>query len=446
MDGAHHAQRRRQSEDLARKLRAFVENVAEAILDDPTKFLTGLFEAAVAAAQPSLRVPGHLPEPPKGRTIVIGGGKAGGAMAAAVEAHYKAEVSGLVITRYDYAAPTEKIEIIEAAHPVPDAAGMAAAERMLEMVSGLSEDDLVLCLISGGGSALMALPADGISLEEKQSVGQTLLRSGATINEINVVRKHLSKIKGGRLARASAPARLVTLVISDVVGDDLSAIASGPTVPDPSSYADALAVVLKYDLQLPSSAMRVLEAGGDETPKPGDVIFDGNEIAIIASGSNSLEAAAKFAKAAGITPIILDDSLEGEARQVGRAMAELVEKYRDQAPCVLLSGGELTVTVKGAGKGGPNTEFLMGLASGLKGAAGVYALACDTDGADGLVDNAGAMITPDTLERAEQKGLDFGALLADNDAYSFFAALGDLVVSGPTHTNVNDFRAILIEP
>jgi hydroxypyruvate reductase len=414
----------------------------------PKIFLMSLFDAAVAAAQPSLCLPKFLPKPPKGRTIVIGGGKASAAMAAAVEAHYAAPVTGLVITRYGYAQTCEQIEIIEAAHPIPDQAGMAAAEKMMQMVAGLTPDDLVLCLISGGGSALMALPADGISLEEKQRVNQTLLRCGATITEMNIVRKHLSKIKGGRLASASAPAKLVTLVISDVVGDDLSAIASGPTMPDPSTYVDALAIIEKYNMELPSSALAVLKAGLDETPKPGDVIFADNEVEIIASGVNSLEAAAKIARAAEITPIILDDSLEGEARDVGREMAGIVADYKDQAPCVLLSGGELTVTVKGAGKGGPNTEFLMGLAHGLEGAENIYALACDTDGADGQaegkIDNAGAMIRPDTLSRAIVEGLDFEDLLANNDAYGFFETLGDLVFSGPTFTNVNDFRAILI--
>ena len=413
-------------------------------MTDPKKFLLSLFDAAVAAAQPSLCVPTYLPEPPKGRCIVIGGGKAGGAMAAAVEKHYDSEISGLVITRYDYAVPCEHIEIIEAAHPVPDAAGMAGAERMLKTVAGLSEDDLVLCLISGGGSALMALPANGITLDEKQSVNQTLLRSGAAINEMNIVRKHISKIKGGRLARASAPARLHTLLISDVVGDDVSAIASGPTVPDPSTYADALAVIKKYNMELPASVMSVLNAGEDETPKPGDAIFANNTVEIIASGLNSLEAAAKIAEQAGITPIILNDSLEGEARVVGREMAGFVSSYKDQAPCVLLSGGELTVKVEGSGKGGPNTEFLMGLAAGLEGIEDVFAIACDTDGADGLVDNAGAILTPDTLARAQTAGLDLDAMLADNDAYSFFEALDDLVISGPTHTNVNDLRAIYI--
>jgi glycerate 2-kinase len=414
------------------------------MINDPKEFLSSLFEAAVAAAQPELCVPSALPEPPKGRTIVIGGGKAGGAMAAAVEKHYAGEVSGLVITRYGYGMACDNIEIVEAAHPVPDQAGMNAAIRMLQTVGGLSAEDLVLCLISGGGSALMALPAEGISLEDKQSVNQTLLRSGVTISEMNIVRKHLSQIKGGRLAAASAPAKLVTLVLSDVVGDDLSAIASGPTVPDPSTFADALEIVQKYKMDLPASALKVLNEGISETPKPGDVLFGGNVVEIIASCRNSLDAAAKVADAAGVTAVILDDSLEGEARDVGREMANIVSGYKDRAPCVLLSGGELTVTVAGSGKGGPNTEFLMGLASGLKGAKGVFVIACDTDGADGLVDNAGAMITPDTLVRANATGLDLDVMLTNNDAYSFFEALGDLVISGPTHTNVNDFRAILI--
>ena len=416
---------------------------------EPQNFLLSVFDAAVAAAQPSLCVPNYLPNPPAenslGKTVVIGGGKAGAAMAAAVEKHYPGEVSGLVITRYDYGVPCEYIEIIEAAHPVPDQAGKAGAEKMLQLVQDLSSDDRVLCLISGGGSALMSLPAEGITLEEKQAVNQMLLKSGATINEMNIVRKHLSQIKGGRLARACAPAKLHTLVISDVVGDDLSAIASGPTVPDPSTFTDALEIIQKYNMELPSSAMVVLREGADETPKPGDAIFENNIVDIVASGRNSLEAAAHLAQEAGIKPIILDDSLEGEAREIGRAMADTLREFQNQAPCLLLSGGELTVTVAGNGKGGPNTEFLMGLAAGLKGAEGVYAIACDTDGADGLVDNAGAMITPDTLQRAGALGLDREAMLSNNDAYGFFAALDDLVVSGPTHTNVNDFRAILIE-
>jgi glycerate 2-kinase len=416
---------------------------------EPQKFLFSVFDAAVAAAQPSLCLPNFLPDPPqeksKGKTVVIGGGKASAAMAAAVEKNYSGKVGGLVITRYGYAVPCDHIEIVEAAHPVPDQAGRAGAEKMLHLVQGLTPEDLVLCLISGGGSALMALPAEGIALEEKQAVNQTLLRSGATINEMNIVRKHLSQIKGGRLARACVPARLHTLVISDVVGDELSAIASGPTVPDSSTFADALDVVRKYDMELPGSALAVLQKGVDETPKPGDAIFEKNTVEIIARGRGSLEAAAKLAQETGIKPIILDDSLEGEAREIGQAMAETVREYQDQAPCVLLSGGELTVTVSGNGKGGPNTEFLMGLAAGLEGADGVYAISCDTDGADGLVDNAGAMITPTTLRRAETLGLDLDEMLSNNDAYSFFAALDDLVISGPTHTNVNDFRAILIE-
>jgi len=411
---------------------------------EPQNFLLSVFDAAVAAAQPSLCIPSYLPDLPKGKTGVIGGGKASAAMAAAVEKHYPGEVSGLVITRYDYGVPCEQIEIIEAAHPVPDLAGRAGAEKMLQMVQEFTANDLVLCLISGGGSALMALPAEGVTLEEKQVVNQTLLRSGATISEMNIVRKHLSQIKGGRLARACVPAKLHTLIISDVVSDDLSAIASGPTVPDPSTYADTLKIVQKYDMDLPASALAVLQKGADETPKPGDEIFTNNKVEIIASGRNSLEAAAKGAQEAGITPIILNDSLEGEASEVGRTMAENIGEYREQSPCVLLSGGELTVTVAGSGRGGPNTEFLMGLAAGLKGADGVYAISCDTDGTDGLVDNAGAIITPDTLQRAEDAGLDLETRLADNDAYNFFAALDDLVVSGPTHTNVNDFRAILI--
>jgi glycerate 2-kinase len=411
---------------------------------DPQEFLLSVFHAAVKEAQPKLCLPYFFPARPKGKIVVIGAGKASAAMAAVAEDHYASEIGGLVITRFGYAVECGKIEIIEAGHPIPDIYGYNATLKMLKVLAGLSKNDLVLCLLSGGGSSLLTFPAEGLSLEDKQHINEILIRSGATINEINIIRKHLSQVKGGRLAQVCMPAELVTLVISDVVGDDLSAIASGPTVPDPSTYADALMVVKKYGLELPISAMLILQAGRDETPKPGNRNFHNNTIKVIANSDISLTAAAKVAEEAGVKPIMLGNYFEGEARDFGRKMAKVVAGHMKKAPCILLSGGELTVKVKGSGKGGPNTEFLVALAMELKGVKRVFSIACDTDGTDGSSDNAGAMITPDTLRRAEKLGLDPADTLNRNDAYNFFCALGDLIISGPTYTNVNDFRAIMI--
>jgi glycerate 2-kinase len=416
----------------------------------PTELLEAMFKAAVDAAAPAKCVPPHLPPPPKGRTIVVGAGKAGGAMARAVEDHWQGPLSGLVVTRYGHSLPCAKIELIEAAHPVPDAACREAAERILKLVQGLTPDDLVLCLISGGGSALLALPAPGLSLEDKQAVSKALLKSGATIGEMNSVRKHLSAIKGGRLALAAAPAKVVTLMISDVPGDDPCIIASGPTVPDPSSNADALAILKKYGIDMAPSVVARLSGRAEETPKPGDARLKNVENVMIATPQGSLEAAAAIAREAGVTPMILGNSIEGEARDVALVHAGIARQCADYAqpaapPCVLLSGGETTVTLRGKGKGGRNTEFLLALAIALEGKPGIYALAADTDGIDGSENNAGALIAPDTLDRAASAGLDAKAMLADNDPYGFFVALGDLLITGPTLTNVNDFRAVLIE-
>ena len=414
--------------------------------------LLRMFQAAVEAAAASACLRPHLPAPPVGRTVVVGAGKAAAAMARAVAAHWPAErpLSGLVVTRYGHGfGPVDRIEVVEASHPVPDAAGHAAAERILGMVQGLSPDDLVLCLISGGGSSLLALPAPGIELADKQAVNRALLRSGAGIHDMNCVRKHLSAIKGGRLAAAAAPAQVVSLVISDVPGDDPSVIASGPTVPDATTLADARAVLARYGIE-PSDAVRArLLDPAAETPKPGDAAFARNRTLVVATPQRSLEAAAEVASAAGVVPLILGDAIEGEAAEVARVMAGIARQCALHMqpvppPCVLISGGETTVTVRGGGRGGRNAEFLLGLAVALDGQPGVHAIACDTDGIDGTEDNAGALLAPDSLARAAALGLDARALLADNDGYGFFAALGDLVVTGPTRTNVNDFRAILV--
>ena len=413
--------------------------------------LRRLFDAAVAAADPMRCVPPHLPPPPKGRTLVVGAGKASAAMARAVEEHWSGALSGLIVTRYGAGVPCRHIEIVEAAHPVPDAKGRAAAKRILDLAASARPDDLVLALISGGGSALLALPADGVTLEDKQAVNRALLSSGATIAEMNCVRKHLSAIKGGRLAAAAAPARVVALLISDVPGDDPATIASGPTVPDPTTYADARAVLAKYGIEAPASVRRRFAAGTDETPKPGDPRLANTETRIVARPIESLEAAARVARYAGIEPVILGDALEGEAREVATVMAGTALALRRhgrlaRAPAVLLSGGETTVTVRGRGRGGRNAEFLLALAVALRGEDGIYAIAGDTDGIDGSEDNAGALVEPETLARAAGKNIDAVARLADNDTYTVFAALGDLVVTGPTLTNVNDFRAILVLP
>lgn len=416
---------------------------------DAKTLLREMFEAAIAAAQPALCVPPYLPEPPKGRLLVIGAGKASAAMAQAVEAHWPGELSGLVVTRYGYAVPCQRIEIVEAAHPVPDAAGLAAARRLLERVRGLGPDDVVLCLISGGGSALLPLPAEGLTLADKQAINRALLHSGATIAEMNCVRRHLSAIKGGRLAAACHPARVITLLISDVPGDDPMDIASGPTVPDPTTCADALAILDRYRIDPPPAARALLESGKGETVKPGDPRLASIETHLIATPQMALEAAAAVAAKAGITAHILGDSLEGEARDVGTVMAGIARQAASRGqpfspPCVLLSGGETTVTVRGRGRGGRNVEFLLAFGIALNGQPGIHALAGDTDGVDGQEDIAGAYLAPDTLARAWSQGIKPRDRLADNDGHGFFEALGDSVITGPTLTNVNDFRAILV--
>ncbi|WP_309680032.1 glycerate kinase [Polaromonas sp.] len=428
----------------------------------PRQFLEHLYHAAVQRALPLHNTAAYLPQPPKGRTIVLGAGKAGGSMAQAVEALWPADapLEGLVVTRYHHIPPRpaglkQRIELVEAAHPVPDAAGLAAAQRILAMTQGLTENDLVLCLISGGGSSLLTLPADGLTLEDKQRINKDLLNSGANIAEMNCVRKHLSRIKGGRLAAACAPARVVTLTISDVPGDDPSIIASGPTVPDATTCAEALAILKRYGIEVPAALLAQLESGALETPKPGDPAFSGHEVHLIATPQQSLEAAAAAAEAAGLAAYILSDEIEGESREVGKVHAALARAVAlkgqpFQKPCVILSGGETTVTIKkqpegtARGRGGRAGEFCMGLALALQGQPGVYALAADTDGIDGVEDNAGAYVAPDTLQRALAQGMKIDPYLDRNDAYGFFDPLGDLVVTGPTHTNVNDFRALLV--
>ena len=417
--------------------------------DADQALLRAMFDAAVAAADPARCLPPHLPSPPKGRTLVIGAGKAGGAMAKALEDHWKGPLEGLVVTRYGHKIPTSRIEVVEAAHPVPDEAGQKAAARILQMVQGLTADDLVICLISGGGSALLSAPAPGLTLADKQAVNKALLKSGATIAEMNCVRKHLSAIKGGRLAAACAPAQVVTLLISDVPGDDPSVIASGPTVADPTTCADALAILDKYGLREPAAAYEYIRRAHDETPKPGDPRLARASTRMIATPQDSLEAAATVARAAGVTPLILGDSLEGESRDVALVHAGIAKQIARHgqpapAPCVLLSGGETTVTVRGNGRGGRNVEFLLALAVALEGHPRIHAVACDTDGVDGTEDNAGATLAPDTLARAETKGLRAKEFLANNDGYTFFSKLESLIYTGPTLTNVNDFRAILI--
>ncbi len=422
---------------------------------DPRALLRQMFDAAVASAQPALCVPRFLPDlaQVRGRVLVIGAGKASAAMAQAVESHWRGRglerVEGLVVTRYGYGAPCERIEIVEAAHPVPDAAGEAAARRLLAMVQGLGADDLVLCLISGGGSALLPLAGEGLTLADKQAVNKALLASGASIAEMNCLRRHLSAIKGGRLAAACHPARVLTLLISDVPGDQLPDIASGPTVADASTCADALAIVQRYGIALPPAARRLLESGAGESIKPGDARLARAEARIVAAPQMALEAAAAVARAAGVAPFILGDSLEGEAREVGKVLAGMALQVarRGQpapAPCVLLSGGETTVTLRGQGRGGRNVECLLSSAITLDGQPGVYGIACDTDGVDGAEDIAGALIDPTTLARAWAAGLRPRDELADNNGHGFFQALGDSVVTGPTRTNVNDFRALLV--
>ncbi|WP_394792438.1 glycerate kinase [Rhodoferax sp.] len=417
---------------------------------DPQQLLRRMFDAAVAAAQPALCLPPHLPAPPKGRTIVIGAGKASAAMARALEDHWAGPLEGLVVTRYGYEVPCQRIEIVQAAHPVPDAAGIQAAQRIRQLVTGLTANDLVIALISGGGSSLLVAPGEGLTLADKQAVNTALLKSGASIAEMNCVRRHLSSLKGGRLAAVCHPAQVLTLLISDVPGDNPIDIASGPTVADPTTCADALAIVERYQIDIPPAVRALLESGEGETIKPGDARLQGIQTRMITAPQIALEAAAQVARDVGITPYILGDSLEGEARDIGKALAGIARQVAlhgqpFKPPCVLLSGGETTVTLRGTGRGGRNVEFLLSLAIALDGLAGVHALAADTDGVDGAEEIAGASMSPDTLRRAWALGTNPRSSLDNNDAHSFFQALGDSVITGPTLTNVNDFRAIVIE-
>ncbi|MEO8202332.1 MAG: glycerate kinase [Betaproteobacteria bacterium] len=421
---------------------------------DPRALLVDSFRAAVAAADPLHILPPHLPSVPAGRTLAIGAGKAAASMAAAVERHWPAEaaLSGLVITRYGHGLPAGRIEVVEAGHPVPDESGEAAARDILSRVRTLGEDDLLLALVSGGGSSLLSLPVDAVSMADLKEVTRQLLLCGAPIQEINTVRKHLSVIQGGRLA-AACKARMLALVISDVTGDDPTHIASGPCSPDPTTYQDALDVLARYGVEPPASVKRHLGEGArgsvGETPKPGAAVFARSESRVIATAHRSLEAAAEVFRARGITPAILGDSITGEAQEVGKVMAAIAREVRThglpfRAPVALISGGECTVTVRAKGRGGRCSEFLLSLAVELQGMDSVFALAADTDGIDGSEDNAGAVLLPDSLARASAAGINGRALLAKNDAWGFFSAIGDLVHTGPTLTNVNDYRAIVI--
>jgi hydroxypyruvate reductase len=410
-----------------------------------------MFGAAIASAQPQLCVPPHLPSPDqvRGRLVVIGAGKASAAMARAVEDHWTGPLSGLVVTRYGYKVPCRRIEILEAAHPVPDEAGMQAAQRMLSLVQGLGPDDVVLCLISGGGSSLLPLPLPGISLEDKQQVNRSLLASGATISEMNTVRRHLSAIKGGRLAAACHPAKVINLLLSDVPGDRPLDIASGPTVADPSTCSDALEIVRRYGLVLPAHVLQVLRSGVGESIKPADERLVRLETRMVATPQQALQAAATVARRHGYTPFILGDAMEGEARDVGKVLAAMALQVAEKGepfsrPCALLSGGETTVTLRGQGRGGRNVECLLSFSMATQGNPRIHALMGDTDGVDGVEEIAGAVMGPDTLQRAFEAGLSPRASLDANDGHSFFQTLGDAVVTGPTLTNVNDFRVILI--
>ncbi|MGH6819080.1 MAG: glycerate kinase type-2 family protein [Methylovirgula sp.] len=418
-------------------------------MPDEKSLLRSLFEAAISAADPGRVLAGYLPPPPKGRTLVIGAGKAAASMARAVEAAWPDDLSGIVVTRYGHHLPTRKIEIVEASHPVPDEAGLAASGRILASLKGLTENDLVLCLISGGASALLPLPLEGLGLEDEQALNKALLKCGATISEMNCVRRHLSAIKGGRLALACHPARLVTLLISDVPGDASIDIGSGPTIADPTTCADALAIIARYGIAISDKVREVLASGRGESVKPGDPRLAGSEVKMIATPQMALEAAAAAARQAGIAAHILSDRIEGEARDVGKVLAAVARQVARRQepfapPCVLLSGGETTVTVRGKGRGGRNVEFLLSLGLALDGHPGIFALAGDTDGVDGLEEIAGAYLAPDSLARAWKKGIKPQESLAANDGHGFFEALGDSIVTGPTLTNVNDFRAILI--
>jgi len=409
--------------------------------------LREMFDAAIAAAQPALVLPQHLPSKPKGRTIVLGGGKASAAMARALEENWPHELSGCVVTRDGHEVACNRIEVLSASHPVPDERSVTAGKRMLELVSGLTEDDLVIALVSGGGSSLLSVPAEGLTLDDKQAVTRALLRSGAAISEMNIVRKQLSAIKGGKLAEAAYPARVVTLLISDVPGDDPSAIASGPTIPDASTPAKALEILERYGITEPASVIRHLK-GAEESSGRAPSNAD-NAHTIIARPQASLEAAARIAEEHGITPVILGDALEGESRDLARELAEIARRTKATGetaapPCALISGGETTVTVRGNGRGGRNVEFLLALAVELNGLDETYAIAGDTDGVDGAEEVAGAVIAPDTLTRAQEIGIDPRAFLENNDGHTFFERLGDQVVTGPTLTNVNDFRCIIV--
>lgn len=419
--------------------------------ESPAALLRRLFDVAVASARAAECVPPHLPDPPRGRVVVIGAGKASAAMARAVEEHWPGALEGLVVTRYGHAVPCERIEIVQAAHPVPDEAGLAAARRIMALVEDLDRDDLVLALVSGGGSALLPMPLEGISLEDKQEVSRALLASGATIGEMNCVRRHLSAVKGGRLAALCHPAPVLNLLISDVPGDDPIDIASGPTVADPTTCADALAIIRRFAIDVPRAVREVLESGRGETVKPGDARMASVTTRLVATPSMALAAAVDAAREAGIEAHVLGDAIEGEAREAGRVMAGIARHAARHGspfspPCVLLSGGETTVTLKGSGRGGRNVEFLLSLAIALKGERGVYAIAGDTDGVDGMEETAGAIVAPDTLERSWALGNNPYDFLQNNDGHAFFEALGDSVVTGPTMTNVNDFRAILVLP
>ncbi len=418
-----------------------------AALDDPRQFLLELFQRAVQAADPYQVLPPFLPGNTERRALVVGAGKAAAAMASALEKNWAGPLSGLVVTPDGHGVPCRHIEVVAAAHPVPDARGEHAATRILDSVSNLSASDVVMCLLSGGGSALLALPAPGITLADKQGVVRQLLRCGATIAEINCVRKHLSRIKGGRLAQACRPAQLITYAISDVPGDLPAVIASGPTVADATSSADALGVLQRYGIQAGRNILDWLKNTASETLRAHDPAFAGSQFHLIATAARSLQAAARAAREDGIDVILLGDNVEGEAREVARAQAAMALSHRQgESPCLILSGGETTVAVRGTGRGGRNTEFLLALAIELAGAPGIYALAADTDGVDGTQDNAGALLTPQTWLRAGNLGLDAQAMLVDNDSCGFFAAVDELLVTGPTRTNVNDFRAILVLP
>ncbi|MBO6639614.1 MAG: glycerate kinase [Roseitalea sp.] len=419
------------------------------MITDPRAFLTSLFDAAIAAADPEICIPANLPAPPRGRTVVIGAGKGAAQLARAFERHWPGPLSGAIVTRYGYAVPCERVEVLEASHPVPDEAGLAAAQRLIATVTGLGEDDLVVALISGGGSALLPAPPDGFALADEIALNEVLLASGAPISVMNAVRKQFSRIKGGRLALAAHPARVVSLIVSDIPGDDPAQVASGPTVPDRVSCADALAMIDAYDLDLPPAIHDHMRDAVRSDVTPDDPRLSRNDVRIVASAGVSLDAAAAAAREKGIEAVILSDAIEGEARDIGAMHGAIAREValRGQPfakPVVILSGGETTVTVRGKGKGGRNTEFLLGLAQAIDGIGGISALAADTDGIDGSEDNAGAFADGASIARLRAAGGDPQACLADNDAWSAFDRIGDLFVPGPTGTNVNDFRAIFV--